>query len=235
MKELLHSFSGCSAVFFPVRRLKDGGTCEFATERCLRECAAFKNATEGNKIPYDEKVRVYKQITEGQIFEVCNSIIKQLSKCKPPRLLYWFACGDCPKKHEDRIVKIIKYMSECGVTQIGFTRNQSLWERVHKLGGVRFILTVEDIKMIDEIYKAGFYAVPNYKTGQVRIIRNTWVVKEPRWEYTCPASGWHTPTKNMATTYWHKDTLKNGVDGETNCSECYNGRKGCFSQEGVIP
>lgn len=228
MKELLHKFSGCLAIFFPVRRLSDGGTCQFATEQCLRECAAFKNASESNKIPYDEKVRIYKRVTEASIFGVCSSFVDQLSRCEPPRLLYWFASGDCPSKHQDRISTIMKYLSEQGVTQVGFTRNIDLWEETHELKGTKFVLTVEDEADIDnKIRKSGLYAVPNYKTGRVRVIRNTWVVKEPRYEYHCPPPvAFGRPYRNKPRAYWRKDTVN--PEFHADCRICLNEAIGCF-------
>lgn len=220
MKRLLYPFSGCSAVFFPVGLPKDGGTCEFATKQCLKECAAFKNATKTNKIPYDRKEQIYEDITRFPIFDVCRQISLQLSVTK--KILYWFASGDCRKQHTKRIARIIRYMSDDVHIQIGFTRNIELWKKVKDLPYVTFVLTVKSKK---DITKGGLFAIPNFDTGQVTIIRNEWVVKKPKWEYSCP-SIYGSASRNRNTTYWHKETILQ----EANCQMCFDEKKGCFTE-----
>jgi len=41
MKVLRPSQNYVAGIFFPIGRLENGGTCQYASERCLEECYAL--------------------------------------------------------------------------------------------------------------------------------------------------------------------------------------------------
>lgn len=223
--KLLHKFSGVMAIFFPVGKTTKGGTCEFATEQCLKECAAFKFATKDNKIPYKNKLDLYKAITTGDTGLVVDEIVKEMKE-RDVNILYWFASGDCQKKYTQRIFNIMRHISLEGIVQQGFTRNIVLWRNALEIENMNMVLTVESGgKISDDMKRSrGLFAEPDFKTGKVKIFQYYWEVTEPRWEYYCGGS-FTRPTRNKATTGWSVNDIEKGP----NCQLCYDKKKGCYT------
>lgn len=207
--KILYPFSGIMGIFFPVGKLSDGGTCEFATPKCLPPmCAAMRCIPAGDKIDYDRKKEVYRFITKGQIFFVCYTIMEELeiSGCK---ILYWFASGDCMREHEERILEIMKYLSSEKIKQCGFTRNKYLWAAVNarREYDVRLVLTVEDKTKAIPLSEAGLVNIPDCNKGIVQLYHN-------RIQYV------------SCGTDQHKLDI---LGREDDCQKCYKRKKGCFS------
>jgi len=229
---IIHPFSGVGAVFFPVGPLSKGGTCEFATDTCLRECAALKYATEENKIPYKDKKTAYRFITINNANLVTVQILKELHRMNT-KILYWFASGDCPGKNTGRVANTIKNLHDCGIIQQGFTRNVELWLRVREERNVHMVLTVENWKdILDEWKTVGLgnvFAYPDYQTGEVVIIQYDWECREPKYRYRCGSiSTGGAPTWRESTCAYVAKEIKR----EANCQRCYDESVGCFTSEG---
>lgn len=224
--KLLYSFSGVAGIFFPVGKLKNGGTCEFSTEICLDECAAFKNATKDNIIPYEIKLRIYNEISKNPIGEIISQILTELDDLKT-NILYWFASGDCPKKLTKKLAMlIIKLSKEHVIIQQGFTRNKELWRRVRKEEDVRLCLTVENGKIKNEDKAEGaLFAIPDYSTGGVKILGYNYYISNPRFEYQCPGL-YQKPYKNPIHTGYESKKLKLG----NSCKICYEKKIGCHTE-----
>jgi len=228
---LLYSFSGVAAIFFPVGRLKNGGTCEFLSKRCENECAAFKNGTMNNSIPYKTKLRIYNEIFKNPMDEIIKRIISEMTEMDT-KILYWFASGDCPRKLTQKLSElIIRLSKEYVMTQQGFTRNKKLWQSFKGSDNIRFCLTIENedkISNIDEEDKEGtLFAVPNYETGNVKIIGFPWVISKPQFEYHC-GSLFNPAYRNKTHTYYERTVLE--VSKCYDCQKCYNEKKGCHSK-----
>lgn len=213
MTKLVYPFSGVAGIFFPVGKLDEGGTCEFASEKCLKVCAAFKNATATNKIDYRDKCNAFFEITQFLVHSVIWRILKEVKDLNSD-VLYWFASGDCPSEFTDRIVHIIKGLSYVIPAQIGFTRNQELWEKTNRLDNinVRIALTLEKPykSKLQSMLSLGTIAVPNYNTGNIKLYRCTQ-------SYTSCGAG---------IVYVKKlgETIKKKAD----CSNCLKEKIGCF-------
>jgi len=93
--KLLRPFTGTGSVFFPIGRPPEG-TCEFATDECLRHC--YVNDTDGfdeeTRITPDDKRRIYHRVINCSPERVRNQIIKDLDGLQT-HILSWFGSGDC--------------------------------------------------------------------------------------------------------------------------------------------
>ena len=209
--KLIHPFSGVAAIFFPVGKLKNGGTCEFATAKCLKECVAFKNATKQNKIDYKDKYNAFTRIIENDIFDLTYQLAKQVRESHT-NILYWFASGDCPSKHTTRIVDVIGRCSSVIPVQMGFTRNEELWETANRIGNVRLILTLERLNKskIQSMSTSGVIAVPDYEKGDIQLYRNKESIGG------CGA--------NIA----YYERLGKRFKHKANCNICFREKTGCF-------
>lgn len=211
--KLVYPFCGVAAVYFPVGKLSEGGSCEFASEKCLKVCAAFKNATDTNKIAYDAKCKTFINITQCESKDVILKIAEEVKEMQT-EVLYWFASGDCPSEFTERIVHIIEGLSFIIPAQMGFTRNQELWEGTNRLkvDDVRLALTLERPyrSKLQSMLSLGTIAVPNYNTGNIKL-------------YRCNQS---QTSCGAGIVYVKKlgETIKRKAD----CGNCFKERVGCF-------
>lgn len=211
MTKLVYPFSGVAGIFFPVGKLDEGGTCEFASKKCLEVCGAFKNATATNKIEYEAKYNAFVDITQRKTHDIIWKIVKEVKELNSD-ILYWFASGDCPSEFTSRIAYIIEGLSYIIPVQIGFTRNQELWEKTNRLDNVRIALTLEKPykSKLQRMSSLGTIAIPNYNTGNIKL-------------YRCTQS--HTSC-GAGIVYVKKlgETIKKKAD----CSNCFKEKIGCF-------
>jgi len=215
MTKLIYPFSGVAGIYFPVGKLTEGGTCEFASEKCLEVCAAFKNATDTNKIAYDTKCKIFTDITRCEAKNVIYKIAKEIKEMQM-EVLYWFPSGDCPNEFTERITNIIEGLSFIIPEQIGFTRNQELWEKTNRLqlDNVRLALTLEKPykSKLQGMLSLGTIAVPNYNTGNIRLYRCNQ-------SYTGCGAG-----------IVYVKTLDKIDEKKADCSNCYKEKIGCFRE-----
>lgn len=205
--KLLYHFSGIAGIFFPIGKLEDDGTCEFHTTKCLLVCAAINcDSAEKEIIGHELKKVTHDFIVEEDIFKVLHKITEELKDMKS-NILYWFASGDCERKHIGKIIKIIKYLAEEGIVQCGFTRNKELWEKIGHYANIA--LTLESFVEVRKTQSAGLFAIPDYKTTKVKIYRGTF----------------HSGTCGMSFF-----TYKN-IKRKANCVECYKQSQGCFYEK----
>lgn len=149
--KILYPFNGIAAVCFPVGLPKDGGTCEFATKKCLKYCEAMRpipikkdmdkittalgvldHVSNSNYEDYNFRYNAYKFITENKVDVVVERFKKEMEEMGK-KILYWFKTGDCMKKHHARIYTIIKKIHcTTNYIQCGTTRNKSLWDNIRK-------------------------------------------------------------------------------------------------------
>lgn len=202
--KILYPFSGVAGIFFPIGRIKDEGTCEFATERCLKECAALKNAFDETIVGHEAKVATYKFMISHSVLDVCQQIIKEMRElgCK---ILYWFASGDCLRRHTDKIGRIMKHLSIEGIIQCGFTRNKKVWYTAENIPLARIALTVEANQRKPR-NERGIIAVPDYQSGEVKLYQN-------RTHLGSCGAGFQRRRLQIST----------------GCDSCYQQRVGCFS------
>ena len=102
IKQLLHPFANAMGVFFPTGDVMDGGTCDFATETCKKECCAKREGA-ATVIDRKQKELILKFFVENSVDEIVIKIISELQTKKNSFILSWFASGDCPKLLTDKI------------------------------------------------------------------------------------------------------------------------------------
>ena len=86
MKILRLCHSGIAGVFFPIGKIDKGGTCQYSTTECLRECYAMKKEyDETVNIPEREKHKFLDFFIGNPIISVCNEIIKEMDACIDPQ------------------------------------------------------------------------------------------------------------------------------------------------------
>ena len=203
--KLLRPYAGTGAIFFPEGSLEKGGTCEFATEICLKECSAVANfgIFEEYHISKRDKKSILKFIQQESLSSIAAQILKDLDGLQTT-ILYWFATGDCMSNNTDKIDDIICLFNAFDdIQQIGFTRNQNLWSEFYN----QLCLTID--KSEHKISRAGHYAIPNYKTKEIEIVINE------RISYGCGGGV----------------TKKNKFLHEANCKICLRKKVGCFYPE----
>jgi len=133
--KIIRPFTGTGAVFFPVGK-PPMGTCEFATSECLKECYTNETSKDNGIENFDEEIRIsesdkeyiYDAFINWDIEELIKEILFEMDGLQT-NILHWFGSGDCQTKDIERISCIITRLKNVGVTQMGFTRNRTLWER----------------------------------------------------------------------------------------------------------
>ena len=162
MIKILRPFTATGAVFFPIGK-PPGGTCEFASLQCKKYCYAalpeYPDFDEEIRITESDKLEIYKLfMTAPDITWLREEILRELDGLQTP-ILHWFGSGDCPTKDISRISDIIDSLKYDNIIQMGFTRNEALWEQ-HK---AIFALSVDSEDQING--RAGLFSVADYKKG----------------------------------------------------------------------
>lgn len=227
--QVVFPMHGAGGIFFPTGVPVRGGTCEFATEKCAKNCIA-----KIYKVTDTERLASWKAFLNATPEEFVVTIIRDLEKLQKP-ILHWFASGDCTMMAMPKIIKIMRLLVYHGVRQNGFTRNIALFEEmVNYYTPIALCLTVESKnKKWKSVGKhRGMYAYPNwrnksvdiYSVEGVRKIKFTKAEHEElkRWEGGC---GGPSGTVESEKTVWTKHkTVK------MNCVYCYLKGIMCFKK-----
>lgn len=203
--KILYREERTAHICFPAGLPKDGGTCEFATMTCLKECPQ-----ERNKLLF----ATLKFFENHQVEFLVNTIKEQMSELKCV-ILYWFHSGDCPMRLTTKINQIQKHLSDCGIIQAGFTRNIKLWKLAQQISNIRLALTVESTKEASRFNaREGVISVPDYKKEKNRIyLAGTC--------YAICGDAWLECSSNWLETT--SDVF------EALCEKCYENLRGCFT------
>jgi len=129
--KLLYPFANVMGLMFPLGRLEDGGTCEFATPKCHDECCACNLDIEMG-IEFTVRRNIFNYFLDNRPEDVAAKMLGELKrgKCK---IFTWFASGDCPSFLTEKFFAVVKGLDDAKIIQTGFTRNEDLWEKCHKL------------------------------------------------------------------------------------------------------
>lgn len=210
-------FANVMGLFFPIGKLENGGTCEFATSKCLKKCCAHAPGS-GKKIGFDEKRKIYTYFLDNSSNKIATKILYELQEnnCK---IFTWFASGDCPSFLVDKYFNVILELDKKGIVQTGFTRNRELWERCSLFQNSKILLTMENIDdIIKYSEKEGLYSIPNYKIGAIDIYKVTFGKKYKR--TGCGGGYYQNHIKD-------KEKVKSHL--KLDCKNCYENGIGCFS------
>jgi hypothetical protein len=106
VNKLLYPFANVMGLFFPVGKLQNGGTCEFATKKCLERCCAHLPGA-GLRIGYEKKKESYDFFLKNSFKEITKQILSELTvgECK---IFTWFASGDCPSFLTFKFSNVVK-------------------------------------------------------------------------------------------------------------------------------
>jgi len=222
MKILRHSGTGVAGIFFPIGKPPQG-TCQYATEKCLKKCYALdKDYDEKVNIPESVKKDILKFFMGNPIITVCNEIMKEMDELQAT-ILSWFTSGDCLDKYVDRIFRIMMLLQEEGVIQNGFTRNNDLYHKILRdkkanYDILRIILTVESLEIqhapsCSQNYPKGIWAVPDYDKGIARLYHGRLGYK------TYAGCGFHSVIHEFEGQ---------AIEIATNCFGCFKKKIGCF-------
>jgi len=223
--KLLHPFANVMGIFFPVGKLKNGGTCEFATERCLKECCAIHPGKAG-EIKLEIKKEIYKFFCKVDENSIVFKILGELAtnECK---ILTWFVSGDCPSELTNKFYNIVRKLDEIGIIQTGFTRNKELWKSLHiniYNTNYKVLLTIENTEEIDNLYpRIGsdysywLFSMPNYEKGCIDI----YYIETKHVHISSGCGGGYYEDHVVK-----KEKVKSHL--ELDCKNCFEKKLGCF-------
>ena len=210
-------------VYFPTGKLETGGTCEFATTKCLEHCIANKMQAASqitardlaylgveSPIPickdYPSRVKQERALAWFKDNDVHTIVVALLHSMQQTDeyILHWFASGDCPDYMLDKIVSIIAAINQAGYIQIVFSRNQRL---------VSILRRMDDNELLRVVYTtdnktgaSGLIAWPDYDRYNVQLLFG-----ETNLGACSPST----------FSQWE-------VKRESNCMLCAVRRQGCF-------
>lgn len=209
-----------AGIFFPIGRPETGGTCQYASERCLRECYALNKCHDVTvDIPECEKREIYRFFVQQTKIHICNKILEEMDGLQA-KVLSWFCSGDCMDNEIEKIYGVMLLLNEEGIIQNGFTRNVNLYQRIREDEILQHIvLTVESKSEKDtpeDIQgEFGLWAIPNYDKAKTELYRGTLAYAED-----VGSCGFHNVSSH---TFDGKE-----VRIATNCYGCYKEEIGCF-------
>jgi len=204
--KLLNIHSGVAGVYFPAGI---DGTCENATKKCLKHCTALECEKSG-KDTINTKDILYSFMTEP-IYKLTEQIELELKELKT-NIIFWFASGDCPEYFESKFYEIIK---DSNWVNLIFTRNEHLWRKLTYLKSNKIIIiySLDDIDELKKLSNSGRIAIPDYKTGNMRLYYLDY-------SRDCSGSKYDMKERN----------IKNMEINEDECQNCYKKDIGCFYQ-----
>lgn len=122
-------------VSFPAYSRKVGGTCDFMTALCRKQCVLQTGEWERKALEFFE---------DNPVHIIVRKILKEINQLNATILSWFIGSGDCPERLTSKLIEIMREISSVEIPQNGFTRNQSFWLNANKIdGNVRIALTVE--------------------------------------------------------------------------------------------
>lgn len=212
--KILRPIYSAAGIFFPIGKPEKGGTCQYASDVCLKKCyAQDKDYDEVLNIPEEDKKKIYDFFVNESLVTICNEIIKEMGELQV-KILTWFASGDCLDKDIDKIYRIMFLLHGKGVIQNGFTRNVKLYDTIIADKVINHIVLTVESKAIKDApgkYPKGLWAIPNYETGVVDLYHGK------------------LGFKSYGDCGMNEVTFKGEeVVIASNCSGCYSKKIGCF-------
>lgn len=218
--KILRPSNGAAGIFFPIGKPEKGGTCEYASDKCLKKCYALdKDYDEMINIPEEDKKEIYDFFIEKSTFAICSEIIKEMDELQM-KILSWFTSGDCLDEDIDKLYQIMITLAGEDVAQNGFTRNWKLYDRITDDGIiVHIVLTLESLSHEDNPFESrpsGLWAIPDYEKGLVKLYHGR------LGDISYGSCG----SSDVITKFDGKE-----VKITANCVGCFYKRLGCFYVE----
>ena len=207
---ILHLDSDIPSVFFPIGRLSEGGSCEFASELCTAHCPSggVEEVTEGEKFTYNYfRKHGFKAILKKILVDF--SVLTNLPR--NAKVIQWFAWGDCTQELTEKISILMLRIRDIGIPKYGFTRNKMLWEMIPKSEILTIGLSIDDLDEARRVSVASgkMTAHPDYDSSYAEMIFDGRIVAR--------CNGW-----------WCKilDTSEKVIiERESNCTTCFKTSK----------
>ena len=196
----------CPSIYMPIGRPSEGGTCAFATTKCMQYCPS-------GMVANDVERAVLRFFQDNDVDVVTEQLHKEFCCLqRNPRaehMLQWWTWGDCLPELTEKIASIITNLHQMGVPQYGFTRNRKLWEVVPNFDSLHIGLTVDDM---DKALKLSLEnrkmtACPDYESGYAQMIFFGKVRSR--------CSGWWCITER-------------GETRNSDCTQCLAAGEGCY-------
>ena len=204
--KILRPFTGTGAVFWPIGP-PPLGTCEFHSDVCKKYCYAavqqFPDFDEQLLVDEHDKQKIHREFITKPTQPLVRKIMQELDGLQT-NILHWFGTGDCPTKNVDKVCDIISSMSPA-ITQMGFTRNEELWQTYPNI----FALSLDNYDEIQN--RKGLFSVADYQNGTSRMYRD------------------NIPTRGgLCGPELCTDIYDGQLTHFINCSTCYRLGTGCF-------
>jgi len=196
----------CPSIYFPIGPPSEGGTCAFATKKCMEYCPSgmVTNDIERNAL------RFFFENTDSEIISRLHREFREVLKNpRAERMLQWWTWGDCLPELTDKVSAVITGLHSRGVPQYGFTRNRALWEAVPDYDSLHIGLTIDDM---DEalnlsVTSGKMTACPDFSAGYAQMIFDG--------EIRARCSGWWCITER-------------GETRNSDCTQCLAAGEGCY-------
>ena len=202
-RRILHMDSDIPSVYFPIGTLKSGGTCEFATKKCMKYCPS------GQKVNEHEKYALsfFKKNSIGDVSKkIINDFGYLANRPYNAKMIQWFVWGDCPSSLTEKVAGVILKTRDAGIPQYGFTRNRSLWGMIPNEDRLHIGLTVDNLKEAVKLSTDKMTAHPDFEHGYAEMIFNGKIRSR--------CNGW-----------WCITELETR---ESDCSRCMSHGEGCY-------
>lgn len=196
----------CPSIYMPVGHPKDGGTCAFATDRCMQYCPS------GLVINNIERavLKFFQDNDAKTITKQLHSEFCELQKnTRVEHLLQWWTWGDCLPELTEKVAQIIVDLNSMGIPQYGFTRNRQLWKTVPNYNSLHLGLTVDGLHEAFQLsLESGkMTACPDFESGYAQMIFSGKV--------RARCSGWWCITEQ-------------GETRNSDCTQCLAAGEGCY-------
>ena len=196
----------CPSIYMPIGKPSDGGTCAFATDKCMQYCPSgmvINDIERGILKFFKEKSASI--IVERLHKEFCSLLLNPRAE----RMLQWWTWGDCLPELTKKVSEVIISLHDKGIPQYGFTRNRKLWEIVPNQMSLHLGLTVDDM---DEalglsVESGKMTACPDFEAGYAQMIFSGKVRSR--------CSGWWCITER-------------GETRNSDCTQCLAAGEGCY-------
>lgn len=199
----------CPSIYMPIGRPEEGGTCAFATKKCMQYCPS------GMVINDIERfcLRFFQENSASVIIARLHREFLEVQKNpRAERMLQWYTWGDCLPDLTEKTAKVMLGLIRYGIPQYGFTRNRKLWDILPSHDSFHIGLTVDDMDeaVALSIAHRKMTACPDFEAGYAQMIFAGKIRSR--------CSGWWCITEQ-------------GETRNSDCTQCLAAGQGCYYRE----
>jgi len=208
MEQILHMDSDIPSVYFPIGKPSDGGTCEFATRKCIEYCPSGQTINEHERYA----LNYFQKHNQDEIFLKILSDYNQLSSISyNAKMIQWFTWGDCPTQLIRKVAIVMLLLRNKKIPQYGFTRNKMLWEIIPRSDILNIGLSIDNLKIAKQVSidSGKMTAHPDFNSGYAEMIFDGKIITR--------CNGWWCIVQRT-------EEIRN-----SDCSLCLIEKTGCYS------